>query len=116
MTSSESSLTPFYHWGENKSKDQNNPDVIYLKVVDAEPRETTYSINIDAEVDAKGLHKIPLHNFENKNKALIVEWTKLWKSGKIKDGSSVIVHTWLGISTRNADRIIRRWKIISSPS
>ena len=116
MVSNEPSLTPFLHWGEYKSKDQNNPDVIHLKVVDAEPTATTYSMNIDAEVDGKGLHKIPLHNFESANKALLNTWTKLWREHKIKDGSSIEIHTWLGISTRNADKTIRRWKVIPSTS
>ena len=116
MTSNESSLTPFLHWGEYKSKDENNPDVLHLKVVDAEPFATTYTMNIDAEVDAKGIYKIPLQNFESPNKALLNQWTKLWKEQKIKDGSSVTLYTWLGVSTRNADKSIRRWKVIPSTS
>ena len=116
MASNEPSLTPFLHWGEYKSKDQNNPDVISLKVVDAEPTATTYTMNIDAEIVGKGLHKIPLHNFESPNKALLNQWTKLWREHKIKDGSSIEIHTWLGISTRNADKTIRRWKVTPSTS
>ena len=61
MTSNESSLTPFLHWGEYKSKDENNPDVLHLKVVDAEPLATTYTMNIDAEVDAKGISGPEVH-------------------------------------------------------
>ena len=116
MKMNESSLTPFLHWGKYKSKDANNPDVIHLKITDAEPFDLTYSVNIKAEVDALGEHIIPLHNFESANKALVVEWTRLWKAGTIKDGSSIQVNTWLGVSTRNADKPIRRWKIISSTS
>jgi len=116
MASNVLSLTPFLHWGEYKSKDQNNPDVIHLKVVDAEPTATTYTMNIDAEVVGKGLHKIPLHNFESPNKALLNTWTKLWREHKIKDNSSVTINTWLGISTRNAEKTIRRWKVIPSTS
>ena len=113
---SDSTLTPFLHWGEYKCKDEKNPDVLHLKVVDAEPTATTYSMNIDAEVDDKVLYKIPLHNFESANKALLNDWTKLWREQKIKDGQSIQVHTWLGVSTRNADKPLRRWKLFTSTS
>jgi len=112
--SENNSLTPFFHWGECKSTDQKNPDVLHLTVVDAEPTATTYSTNIDAEVEGKGLHKIPLHNFESDNKALLNEFSKLWREQKIKDGSSIVINTWLGVSTRNPDRKLRRWKISST--
>jgi hypothetical protein len=111
--SNESSLTPFLHWGNYKSNDQNNSDVLAVLVADAEPFATTYSTNIKAEINDKGLFIIPLHNFESANKALLNDYTKLWKSGKIKDGSSIEVSTWLGVSTRNADKKLRRWKISS---
>jgi len=112
--SNDSFLTPFFHWGECKSKDEKNPDVLQLKVADAEPRATTYSTNIDADVNGKGIHKIPLHNFESANKALLNDWTRLWREQKIKDGSSIKVLTWLGVSTKNAERKLRRWKITST--
>jgi hypothetical protein len=112
--SNESSLTPFFHWGECKSNDEKTPDVIRMKIVDVEPTATTYSTNIDADIQGKGLHKIPLHNFESANKALLNQWTKLWREQKIKDGSSIVIHTWLGVSTRNADKKLRRWKISST--
>ena len=111
--SNESSLTPFLHWGNYKSNDEKNPDVLHLVVAEAEPFATTYSTNIKAELDDKGLFVIPLHNFESANKALLNDYTGLWKSRKIKDGSSIEVRTWLGVSTRNADKKLRRWKISS---
>ena len=112
--SNDSSLTPFFHWGDCKSNDEKNPDVLRIVVVEAEPFATAYSTNIKAEVDDKGLYIIPLHNFESANKALLNEFSKMWKSGKIKDGSSVKVNTWLGVSTRNPDKKLRRWKISST--
>jgi len=111
--SNESSLTPFFHWGQCKSNDEKNPDVIHCIVTDAEPFATTYSTNIKAEVDDKGLYIIPLHNFESANKALLNEFSKLWREQKIKDGSIIEIRTWLGVSTRNADKKLRRWKISS---
>lgn len=111
--SNESSLTPFLHWGNYKSNDEKNPNVLHLVVVEAEPFATTYSTNIKAEVDDKGLFIIPLHNFESANKALLNDYTKIWREQKIKDGSSIVINTWLGVSIRNADKKLRRWKISS---
>ena len=113
---SKSSLISFLLWGKYKSKDENNPDVLHLKVVDSEPTDTQYSTNIDAEVDELGIHHIPLHNFGSVNKALLTEWTKLWRARKIKDGSSVMVHTWMGVSKMNKEKPIRRWRIFPSTS
>lgn len=110
--SNDTSLTPFFHWGECKSSDEKNPDVLRLVISEAEPFETTYSTNIKAEIQDKGLHIIPLHNFESANKALLNEYSKMWRENKIKDGSSITIHTWLGVSTRNG-KPLRRWKISS---
>ena len=113
---SESSFVPFLLWGKYKSKDENNPDVLHLNVIDSEPTDTQYSTNIESVVDDLGIHHIPLHNFASPNKALLVEWTKLWKARKIKDGSSVMLHTWMGVSKRNKEKPIRRWRIFPSTS
>jgi hypothetical protein len=115
--SSDTSLTPFLKWGDYKSSDEKNPDVIEMLIVESEPFETTYSTNIKAEIKSKennGLFIIPLHNFESANKGLLNEFSKMWKSRKIKDGSKIIVKVWLGISTRNTDKKLRRWKISST--
>ena len=109
----EKTFTPFFHWGDCKSTDEKNPDEIICLVVDAEPTPTAYTTNIEVDIQGKGLHKLPLHNFESANKALLNEFSKMWKSGKIKDGSSVKIKTWLGVSTRNPDKKLRRWKISS---
>ena len=114
MTNSESSLTPFLHWGDYKSETESNPDVNQMLIMEAEPFATTYSTNIKADVESQGMRIIPLHNFESANKGLLNEFSKLWKQGKIKDGSRIEVKTWLGVSTRNADKKLRRWKISST--
>jgi len=112
--SSDTSLTPFLKWGDYKSSDEKNPDVIEMLIVESEPFETTYSTNIKADVAGSGKQIIPLHNFESANKGLLNEFSRLWKKGKIKDGSSIVVSTWLGVSTRNAEKKLRRWKISST--
>lgn len=111
------SLTPYLHWGDYKSSDEKSPDVLRIVVVEAEPFATAYSTNIKAEVKSKennGLFIIPLHNFESANKSLLDEFSKLYREGEIKDGSSIIVHTWMGVSTRDATKPLRRWKITST--
>ena len=112
--SSDTSLTPFLKWGDYKSSDEKNPDVIQMLIVESEPFDTTYSTNIKADVAGIGKQIIPLHNFESANKGLLNEFSKMWKSRKIKDGSKIIVKVWLGISTRNTDKKLRRWKISST--
>ena len=42
-----SSLAEFIKWGQYKSKDQNDPNVLELKVSELEPFETAYSINVE---------------------------------------------------------------------
>lgn len=114
MKMSESSLTPFLHWGDYKSQNEKNPDTIQMLIMEAEPFATTYSTNIKADIENVGMRIIPLHNFESANKGLLNEFSKLWKSVKIKDGSRIKVQTWLGVSTRNAEKKLRRWKISST--
>jgi len=111
---SESSLIPFFKWGDCKSNDADNPDVVTMLIMEAEPFETTYSTNIKADVDGIGMRIVPLHNFDSANKGLLKEFSNLWKAGKIKDGSKIEVRTWVGVSTRNADKKLRRWKISST--
>ena len=113
MTSEEKTLTPFFHWGECKSNDEKNPDEIICIVVDGEPQPTTYSTNIDVDIQGKGIHKLPLHNFESANKALLSLYSKLYQEQKVKDSSSIVIKTWLGISSRNPEHKLRRWTIKS---
>jgi hypothetical protein len=111
--SKEKTFTPYFHLSECKSTDENNPDEIICLVVDAEPTPTTYSTNIEVDIQGKGLHIFPLHNFESNNKSLLNLFTKLYQEQKIKDGSSIVFKTWMGISTRDANRKLRRWTIKS---
>jgi len=109
----EKTFTPYFHWGDCKSTDENNPDEIICLVVDAEPTPTQYTTNIEVDIQGKGLHKLPLHWFESNNKALLNMFTKLCREQEIKNGSSIVINTWKGISTKNVDRKLRRWTIKS---
>ena len=107
-----STLAEFIKWGSYKSKDQNNPDVLELKVLDSEPFETAYSINVEVlqKVDGEWKEKIlPLKSHESKNASLLNQWNRTLKKGKVKLGKIFQIKTWL--STSRNGRPIRRFSL-----
>jgi hypothetical protein len=107
-----SSLTPFIKWGTYKSTDQNNPDVLELKVRDTETFETAYSIN--AEVSQKtdeGWQDVilPLKSHDSKNASLLDQWMRGTKDRKLKKEKVFKLKTWLGQS--KFGRPIRRFSL-----
>lgn len=107
-----SSLSPFIKWGAYRSIDQNNPDVLELKVGDTEPFETSYSINaeVSQKVDGKWEECIlPLKYHESRNASLLDQWIKSTKAGKLKVGKTFRLKTWLGQS--KFGRPIRRFSL-----
>lgn len=106
---SETNFPPFLKWGDYKSTDEQNPDVLNIKVLETETFETEYSINVRAEVN-KEEKIIPLHSFESNNKQLLQKWNNGIKSGKIKEGKKFKIKTWLGTSKNN--RKIRRYELV----
>ena len=106
---SESLYPPFLHWGECKSKDEKNPDIIKVEVLELETFETEFSTNIRAKVD--GVEKnIPLQSFESKNKQLLQLWSQAVRDGKIKVGKKFKIKTWLGTSKNGHP--IRRYELV----
>jgi hypothetical protein len=106
---SESLYPPFLKWGDYKSKDEKNPDVIEVEILELETFETEYSINVRANVD--GIEKIiPLHSFESKNKQLIQKWNDAVRNKKAKVGKKLKIKTWLGISKNKNP--IRRFELV----
>ena len=106
---SESLYPPFLHWGDYKSKDEKNPDIIKVEVLELETFETEFSTNIRAKVD--GVEKnIPLQSFESKNKQLLQLWSQAVKDGKIKIGKKFKIKTWLGTSKN--EHPIRRYELV----
>ncbi len=106
---SESIYPPFLKWGDYKSKDEKNPDVLNVKVVETETFETQYSINVRAEMDGTEMI-LPLHSFESKNNQLLQLWTKAVKENKIKVGKKFKIKTWLGTSKNKFP--IRRFELV----
>jgi len=102
---------PFLKWGDYRSNNEENPDVLKIQVLDDKTFGTKFSTNIKANVD--GIEKIiPLHNFESKNKVLLIKFNKAKKEGKIKDGKTFKLKTWLGISKTNKEFSIRRFELV----
>jgi hypothetical protein len=105
----ESLYPPFLKWGDYHSKDEKNPDLLKVEVLETETFETEFSTNIRAKVD--GVEKIiPLHNFESNNKQLLQKFTDAIKKGKIKVGKKFKIKTWLGVSKNNFP--IRRFELV----
>jgi len=107
-----SSFAPFIKWGRYKSTDQNNPDVLELKVGDTEPFETSYSINskVLQKVDGHWEEYIlPLKSHESKNALLLDLWVKASRTGSLKKGKPFKLKTWLGES--KFGRPIRRFSL-----
>lgn len=107
--SNESTFPPFLHWGDYKSKDEKQPDVLNAEIQETETFETEYGINARVKVD--GIEKaIPLHSFASKNKQLLQNWNDAIKRGNIKAGKKFKILTWLGISKNNFP--IRRFELV----
>ena len=105
---SESVFPPFLKWGDYKSQDENNPDILNIEVLETETFETEYGINVRAKVN--GIEcTIPLHNYNSLNKKLLQLWHGEVKSGKIQVSKRFKILTWLGISKNK--RSIRRYKL-----
>ncbi len=107
-----STLAEFIKWGSYKSKDQDSPDVLELKVSDSEPFETAYSINVEVLQKVDGEWKemiLPLKSHESKNASLLNQWQKVLKQNKVKVGKKFQIKTWLGQSRNN--RPIRRFSL-----
>lgn len=105
----ESLYPPFLKWGDYKSKDEKNPDIIEVEILELETFETEYSINVRANVE-KTEKIIPLHSFESKNKQLIQKWNDAVRNKKAKVGKKFKIKTWLGISKNKNP--IRRFELV----
>lgn len=101
----------FLQWGNYKSKSEKNPDAIHCTVHDVDIFETEYGICINVKIENE-IRAINLYSFNSQNRSLITQWTDAKKKGKIKQCKKFRILTWMGISQRNKDRNIRRYKLI----
>jgi len=110
---SDSIFPPFLKWG--KSKDPKKPDKFKIRVKSTQTFETEYTINIDAEIYDDGEWTdmvVPLKGHESPNSSLLDQFIKAVKDGKIKNGSIIIITTYLDKSKNN--RPIRRYSLAKS--
>jgi len=111
---SETLFPPFLKWGQCKSKDEKNPDVLNFEALETDTFETEYSINVKALMQSDGEWNetiIPLQSFESKNKQLYTLWLDAVKSNKITAGKKFSIKTWLGISKNKFP--IRRFVLVT---
>ena len=105
---------PFLKWGQYKSKDEKNPDVLNFEALETDTFETEYNICVKALMQSDGEWNeinIPLHSFESKNKKLYTLWHDAVQSNKISAGKKFSIRTWLGISKNKFP--IRRFELVT---
>lgn len=103
---------PFIKWGDYHSKDEKNPDVLEIQVLDTETFDTDYSVNahVKQKENDQWMEKIlPLKSHDSNNASLLKQWSDRIKTKKIKKNSTVTIQTWIGISKNN--HVIRKWRI-----
>ena len=104
-------FAPFIKWGDYKSKDSENPDILELQVADSKTFETAYTINVQVylkENDSWTEAILPLKFHESNNTILLKEWNKNAQKHLIKPNKHFKLKTWLGVSTKS-NRPLRRF-------
>lgn len=102
---------PFLKWGEYKSKDEQNPDVLNWEVIADTTFETEYGICTNAKINGEE-KSVSLYSFNSPNKQLLLLWNDAVKEEKIKPGVKFKLLSWKGQSKTNKDREIRRFKLV----
>ncbi len=106
---SDTLLPQFLKWGNYKSKDSENPDIIQVEIIDPEPFETQFDLNVLAKMDMVDTN-IPL-KAKSSNKILYRQYNKLLHDGKIKSGTVLEIKTWLRKSSRNPENELRDFEV-----
>lgn len=109
---SNTSFPPFLKWGSYKSRDEKNPDIIHVEIIEPEPFPTQYDWNVLCKVDTVESN-IPLRA-KSANKKLYKRYNELLNQGKIKSGTCLTIKTWLGKSTKNPEWDLRNFEVNSS--
>ncbi len=105
-------LPPFLKWGNYKSNDENNPDILEIKVSDLDTFDTEYSVNVQVLLKtANGLEctVLSLKSHTSKNASLFNLWVQGIKEKKIKKDTKFKLLTWIGKSKNGFP--IRRFKL-----
>ena len=108
--------TPFINFAEYTSQNPDKPDVIDLQVADPVTFQTLYSTNVrvyQKDIDGNWSEKIlPIKNHSSNNHSLFKQWSKAFHRGMITVNTHIRLKFYLDKSKRNADRLIRRFKLI----
>ena len=103
---------PYIHWGDYKSKDVNNPDLLEIEVTTLQQFESEFSTNIQCRQLILGTWEdriLPLNSHDSNNGSLLKMWDNLVKRKRIIVGSKIVIHTYLGVSINGRD--IRKFRI-----
>ena len=103
---------PYIHWGDYKSKDSHNPDILEIEVTTLEQFESELSTNIQCRQKIHDTWEdriLPLKSHESNNSSLLKTWNELVQRKRIIVGSKIIIHTYLGISKNG--RVIRKFQV-----
>jgi len=99
----------YLKWGDYKSQDKDNPDVIHVEVTDPEPYRTTYDWHFNGYVGIEEKH-IPLRGTTITQQPY-GQYLQLLHEGNVTVGTKLVIKTWLRQSTRNRENQIREFEI-----
>jgi len=102
----------YIRWGDYKSKDVPNPDILEIEVTTLQQFESELSTNIQCKQLIQGTWEdriLPLKSHESNNCSLLKTWNELVKRKRIIVGSKILIHTYLGISKYG--RTIRKYQV-----
>ena len=105
-------LAPFIKWGNYKSQDLRNPDVLELQVVEMDTFETPYSINLrvrEREGDDWNDKILPLKSHDSANDILLKEWYKAVKGKQARVGRRFLLKSYLGRTKKENKQLRRSW-------
>lgn len=94
-------IIPYIKWGDYTSHDEENPDVLEIKVSNLDTFDTEYSVNVQVLLKtANGLEYriLPLKSHASRNASLLTLWSKGIREKKIKKDTRFKIHTWIGES------------------
>jgi len=112
----EKKWTPFINFKEYSPDNPQKPVVLDLQVADTELFSTLYSTNLrvyEKGIDGEWTEKIlPVKGHESKNFSLLQQLEKAFHKGLISVNTHIQIKFWMEKSKTNADRMIRRFKLI----
>jgi len=95
---------PYIKWGDYKSQEEENPDILEFKVSDLDKFDSEYSVNVQIllKVENKFEYRnLPLKSHNSRNASLLKQWNEGVKTKKIKKGKKIQLETWLDKSKYN---------------